>query len=88
VNRTYAPTNKTNDIDFNFNLNYAPVTKNYGFGSEVTVRTNNVEEFGLYISPYAQLYTLGINWSLKVDFNVITDTREFITGYLNINASF
>jgi hypothetical protein len=88
VNRAYAPTNQTNDIDFNFNLNYAPVTKNYGFGGEVTVRTSNVEELGVYISPYAQLYTLGINWSLKVDFNAVTGTRDFITGYLNINASF
>ena len=83
-----APTNQTNDIDFNFNLNYAPETKNYGVGSELTVRTSNVEGFGVYISPYAELYTLGINWRLKVDVNVITETRELITGYLNINASF
>jgi len=88
VNRTYAPTNQTNDIDFNFNLNYAPETKNFGVGGELTVRTSNVEEFGVYISPYAEFYTLGINWSLKVDFNVITDTRDLITGYINITASF
>jgi len=88
VNRTYAPTNETNDIDFNFNLNFAPETKNYGVGGEVTVRTSNVEELGVYLSPYAELYTLGIIWKLKVDFNVITETRDLVTGYLNINASF
>jgi hypothetical protein len=88
VNRTYAPTNQTNDIDFNFNLGYAPETKNYGVGSELTVRTSDQEELGVYISPYVELHTRGINWRLKVDVNVLTETRELITGYLNINASF
>jgi len=88
VNRTYAPTNETNDIDFNFNLNFAPETKNYGLGGELTVRTSSVEELSVYISPYAELYTLGINWRLMIDFNVLSEYRDLITGYLNINASF
>jgi hypothetical protein len=57
-------------------------------GGELTVRTSNIEELGVYISPYAALHALGINWKLKIDFNVVTDTRDLITGYLNINASF
>ncbi len=88
ANRAYAPTNETNDIDFNFNLNYAPETKNFGLGGELNIQTNSVEEFGVFISPYAELYTRGIIWKLKIDFNVLSETRDLITGYLNINASF
>ena len=88
VNRTFAATNETNDIDFNFNLNFAPETRNFGTGTELTVRTSSVEELGVSISPYAELYTPGVIWRLKVDFNVLTETRDLVTGHLNINASF
>jgi len=88
VTRNYEPTTETNDIDFNFNLNYAPQTRKYALGTEVTVKTTSVEEFGVYVSPYVGFYTLGINWKFKVDFNVVSEVRPLVTGYLNVNASF
>jgi hypothetical protein len=88
ISRSYELTGETNDIDFNFNLNYAPQTKNYSFGAELNLQTNKAEAFGIYVSPYVGFYTLGMNWSFKVDINAASDVRSFVTGYLNVTASF
>jgi hypothetical protein len=88
ITRRYGPTGEINDIDFNFNLNYAPQTKKYAVGAELNLQTNKNENFGIYASPYVGFHTLGVNWSFKVDINALSEVRGFVTGYLNVNASF
>jgi hypothetical protein len=88
ITRGYEPTNETNDLDFNFNLNYAPLESNFSTGGELNVQTNSQEPVGVYLSPYISVYTAGVTWKLKVDFNLISQARNFFTAYLNINASF
>jgi hypothetical protein len=29
-----------------------------------------------------------VTWKAKIDFNVLSESRDLITGYLNIQASF
>jgi hypothetical protein len=86
--RNYEPTNETNDVDFNFNINYEPQTKNYAVGTELSLQTNKTENFGIYVSPYVDFYTLGMTWSFKIDINAVSEVRGFVTGYLNVSASF
>ena len=88
ITRGYALTNETNDLDFNFNLNYAPEAGNFSTGGELNIQTNSQEPVGVYLSPYISVYTAGVNWKVKLDFNLISQARDFITAYLNISASF
>jgi hypothetical protein len=88
IQRDYLPTGEVNDIDFNFDLNYEPATRYWAAGTELNLQSNKDEDLGVFISPYISLFTSGIVWKIKVDFNVSSETREFLTGYLDINASF
>ena len=88
ITRGYALTNETNDLDFNFNLNYAPEAGNFSTGGELNIQTNSQEPVGVYLSPYVSVYTAGVTWKVKLDFNLISQARDFITAYLNISASF
>jgi hypothetical protein len=88
IQRDYLPTNETNDIDFNFDLNFEPATKYWAVGTELNIQSNRDEELGVFISPYVDFFTSGIVWEIKVDVNVFSQVREPVTGYLNINASF
>ncbi len=88
ISRDYISTNETNDIDFNFDLNYEPEASYFSGGAELNIQTNHSESLGVYVSPYISIFTYGIRWKIKVDFNLISQTRDFITAYLNINASF
>jgi hypothetical protein len=86
--RDYADTDEVNDIDFNFNLNYEPESSYFSAGGELNIQTNKTEEFGIFLSPYFSFITLGINWKVKVDFNILGESRDFVTAFLNVNASF
>lgn len=88
ITRGYSPTNETNDLDFNFNLNYAPEESSFSGGGELNVQTNSQEPVGVYLSPYIKVFSSGVTWKVKVDFNLISQARNFMTAYLNINASF
>jgi hypothetical protein len=88
VSRSYLPTNQVNDLDFNFNLNYAPEDSIFAGGGELNIQTTSQEPLGIYLSPYISVFTSGVTWKVKVDFNLISQARDFITAYLNINASF
>ncbi len=86
--RDYINTNEGNDIDFNFDLNYAPERRYFAVGGEFNVQTNEDEPFGIFISPYVNIFTSGIAWKIKMDFNILSEKKEFITTYVNIKASF
>lgn len=86
--RVYENTRETNDIDFNFDLNYAPEASYFSGGTELNIQTNRLETFCVAVSPYVSIYTSGLTWKVKVDFNFLAESREFVTGYLNIKASF
>jgi hypothetical protein len=43
---------------------------------------------GIYLSPYISVYTAGVTWKVKIDFNLISQAKDFVTAYLNISASF
>ncbi len=88
LDRAYIGTDETNDIDFNFDLNYEPPTSYFSGGGELNIQTNDVEPFGVIVSPYVSVFAAGMTWKVKLDFNLISESREFITAYLNINASF
>jgi hypothetical protein len=88
LTRDYLPTGEKNDIDFNFDLNYAPETSFFSGGSELNIQTNSNESFGVYVSPYISIFTSGVIWKVKIDFNILSENRDFITAYLNIQASF
>jgi len=88
IQRDYISTGETNDIDFNFDLNYEPEASYFSGGSELNIQTNKLETFGVSLSPYISIFTSGLTWKIKVDFNFITQSRDFITAYLNILASF
>jgi hypothetical protein len=88
IDRAYSPTNQANDLDFNFNLNYTPEGSIFSGGGELNIQTTSLEPLGVYLSPYITVYTSGVTWKVKVDFNLISQARDFITAYLNINASF
>ncbi len=86
--RAYVNTHETNDIDFNFDLNYEPEASYFSGGTELNIQTNRLETFCIAVSPYVSIFTSGVTWKVKVDFNFLADSREFITAYLNIKASF
>jgi hypothetical protein len=86
--RDYVDTDESNDIDFNFDLNYSPETRYFSAGGELSIQTNKLEDLGVSLSPYISLYSSGVKWKLKVDFNVLSESRDLVTGYLNIQASF
>jgi len=86
--RDYVATGERNDIDFNFDLNYEPEASYYSGGGELNIQTNKLETFGVSLSPYISIFTSGLTWKIKVDFNFLTQSRDFITAYLNIVASF
>jgi hypothetical protein len=88
LTRSFGPTNETNDLDFNFNLNYAPKASTFSTGGELNIQTNSVETLGIYLSPYISVYTAGVTWKVKIDFNLISQAKDFVTAYLNISASF
>jgi len=88
ISREYVNPEESNDIDFNFDLNYEPETSYFSGGGEVNIQTNRYENFGIYVSPYVSVYTSGLTWKVKVNFNLISESRDFITAYLNIKASF
>ncbi len=88
VYRSYISTNETNDIDFNFNLNYSPEASYFSGGGELNIQTSRVDPIGVYISPYVSIFTSGVTWKIKVDVNLLSQSRDFLTAYLNINASF
>jgi hypothetical protein len=88
VNRVYSSTDQVNDLDFNFNLNFTPEDSIFSGGGELNIQTTSQETLGVYLSPYITVYTSGVMWKVKVDFNLISQARNFITAYLNINASF
>jgi hypothetical protein len=86
--RDYVDTDERNDIDFNFNLNYAPAAKYFSTGGELNIQTNKLETLGVFFSPYISINSAGIIWKVKVDFNVLSESRDLVTAYLNIRASF
>jgi len=86
--RDYVETDERNDIDFNFDLNYAPEARYFSTGGELNIQTNKLETLGVSLSPYISIYTSGVTWKAKIDFNVLSESRDLITGYLNIQASF
>jgi hypothetical protein len=88
ITRGYVATNETNDLDFNFNLNYEPQGGNFSTGGELNIQTTSQEPIGVYLSPYISVYTAGVTWKVKVDFNLISQLKDFVTAYLNISASF
>jgi len=88
LQRDYISTNEVNDIDFNFDLNYEPPASYFSGGTELNIQTNSVENFGISLSPYISIFTQGVTWKVKVDFNFISQSRDFITAYLNVRASF
>ncbi|MGQ9615865.1 MAG: hypothetical protein ACUVWJ_05615 [Spirochaetota bacterium] len=88
LTRSYVSTGEINDIDFNFDLNYEPETSYVAGGGELNIQTNRYESFGISLSPYIRIYSSGIIWKVKVDFNLLSEWKDFITAYLNINASF
>ncbi|MBN2322927.1 MAG: hypothetical protein JXQ30_04270, partial [Spirochaetes bacterium] len=88
LTRSFGPTNETNDLDFNFNLNYAPKASTFSTGGELNIQTNSVETMGIYLSPYISVYAAGVTWKVKIDFNLVTQAKDFVTAYLNISASF
>jgi len=88
LERDYVVTGEKNDIDFNFDLNYEPETSYFSSGTELNIQTNSSESFGVYISPYISIFTSGVIWKVKVDFNLISEDRDLITAYLNVKASF
>lgn len=88
LSRAYVSTGETNDIDFNFDLNYEPETSYVSGGGELNIQTNRNESFGISLSPYIRVFTSGIIWKVKVDFNLLSEWKDFITAYLNVTASF
>ncbi|MCD6396417.1 MAG: hypothetical protein J7L71_02670, partial [Spirochaetaceae bacterium] len=68
--------------------NYEPEASYFSGGTELNIQTNYNENLGLYVSPYISIFSYGLRWKIKVDFNLISESRDFITAYLNINASF
>ncbi|MFW6137782.1 MAG: hypothetical protein ACOC7U_01280, partial [Spirochaetota bacterium] len=88
IQRDYVATNEQNDIDFNFDLNYAPEASYVSGGTELNILTSSYEDLGIYLSPYISIYTSGLLWKIKLNFNFVSQTRDFITAYLNISASF
>jgi hypothetical protein len=88
VTRSFSPTNEKNDLDFNFNLNYGPAESAFSAGGELNLQTNRLEPVGVYLSPYISVYAAGVTWKVKVNFNLISQIRDFVTAYLNISASF
>lgn len=88
IDRNYVYTNEKNDIDFNFDLNYEPEASNFSGGAELNIQTNKLETLGIAVSPYVSIFTSGVTWKIKVDINVLTQSRDLLTAYLNIKASF
>ena len=88
MQRNYVPTDEKNDIDFNFDLNYVPEGSNFSGGAELNIQTNKLETLGVAVSPYISIFTSGVTWKIKVDINAVTQSRELLTAYLNIKASF
>ncbi len=86
--RDYWDTGEKNDIDFNFDLNYEPEARYFSTGGELNIQTNKTDALGVYISPYISIFTSGLTWKIKVNFNVVSETQDLITAYLNIKASF
>lgn len=88
VDRDYVDTDEENDIDFNFNLNYEPEGRYFSGGTELNIQTNRYEDYLVAVSPYISIFTSGLIWKIKVDFNVLSPSRNLVTAYLNIRASF
>jgi len=88
IQRRYIATEERSDIDFNFNLYYVFKGEKVTAGGEYNIQTNNTDDFGMYLSPYVSLYTSGLVWKIKLDCNLISGSRDFITAYLNLQSSF
>ena len=88
IQRDYIDTDETNDIDFNFDLNYEPEARYFSTGGELNIQTNKLDALGVSISPYISIFTSGLTWKVKINFNVLSETRDILTAFLNIKASF
>lgn len=88
IQKEYIDTGETNDIDFNFDLNYAPEARYFSVGGEFNMQTNKTEPYGIFISPYINIFASGLAWKLKLDFNILSQLDELLTAYVNVSASF
>jgi hypothetical protein len=88
VQRAYVNTNERSDIDFNFDLFYTPDKGAFSPGGEFNIRTNSADDLGISLSPYVTIYSSGIVWKIKAEFNLISQSRDLFTGYINLQSSF
>jgi hypothetical protein len=88
VQRAYVPTNERSDIDFNFDFFFTPEKGAFSPGGEFNIRTNAADDLGVSLSPYVSVYSSGIVWKIKAEFNVISQSRDLFTGYVSLQSSF
>jgi hypothetical protein len=88
LTREYADTGEQSDIDFNFDFFYTPEKGIFSPGAELNVRTNSMEDLAISLSPYVSVYNSGLVWKIKFDFNLISQSRDLFTAYLNLQSSF
>ncbi len=88
LSRDYISTGEINDIDFNLDLNYEPEAQFFSLGAAVNVQTNSFEPFGLFVSPYINIFTSGLAWKIKMDINIISQRAEVVTGFVSASISF
>ncbi len=88
IERNYISTGETNDIDFNFDLNYEPEARYFSIGGAFNVQTNNIETLGVFFSPYINIFASGLAGKIKLDINILSKREELVTGYVVANISF
>ena len=88
VTRLYADTGETNDIDFNFDLSNTSKKGTFTTGGEFNIRTDSLDDLGVSFSPYISIFSSGLTWKIKVDLNLLSQSRDLFSAYLNLQSSF
>ena len=86
--RQYADTGEMNDIDFNFDLSNTSKKGTFTTGGEFNIRTDSLDDLGVSFSPYISIFSSGLTWKIKVDLNLLSQSRDLFSAYLNLQSSF
>jgi hypothetical protein len=88
LSRKYEDTGEQNDIDFNFDLFFTSEKGTFSPGGEFNIRTNSVDDLAISLSPYVSVYSAGLVWKFKLEFNLLSQSRDPFTAYIDLQSSF
>jgi hypothetical protein len=84
----YQATGATGDVDIHFDMFLEPADKLYAAGTALTLKLDSSQDTGIVLTPHAEIYTGGILWILRVNFDLGDSGSDLVNGLIGIRAAF